>query len=307
MRIFHQYFLGHLRSTIKKLSLGIIGSLAVWVCTTSNVQAQTRSEDFILKPTIYVNIDATTWKTRGRLLYDVEGTILKKVGLAGFQVVREVIYPHEYELVVIYREEQGAQYAIDAWGTTIRVNFRFSGLGLPQSKTWNIVEFSEDVQFASPPYLDALVKLETHPYYFFLGELLESLMHGQDSSLSEGLKTAVEQRLTVAYPPPSVLAGRATAQDHFMDSSTVVYQDLAFHRALKALQQEGRFSDQELVFIARKVLVSPLRSLRLQAVQVLMQGQDLESCGRFRDLAEHDPDSVIRTQAKQFMHQCPSS
>ena len=242
--------------------------------------AQSPDEGSVLKPTIYVNIDATTWKTRGRFLYDLEGTILKKVGLAGFQVVRQVTQPHEYELLVIYREERGEQYRVDAWGTTIRGDFRFSGMSLSHPATWTIVEYSKNTVSASPPYLDALVKFETHPYYFFLGGILRYLVE-QNGPLEEGFLTAFEQRVFSVYPESSLQRDRATAQDHFMDPPSVVYQDLAFQRAFEELRRQG-YSEQKMVPMARKVLLSPTRGLRLEAVQLLVQAKDFESCSRLK-------------------------
>lgn len=298
--------MGHFitRKTSFTLLGWVVGSLVLGVCQSEWVRAQVQVEDFVLKPTIYVNIDASTWKPRGRLLYDLEGTILKKVGLAGFQVVREVTHPHECELLVVYREERGEQYAVNAWGTTIQGEFRFSGMAIPHPVTWRIVEFSENAKFASPPYLDALVKFETHPYYFFLGGILMSLLQN-DGSLAEGLKNAVEQRLPFAYSPSSVAGERATAQDHFMDSSYLVYQDLAFQRALEALKRQ-QYSKVDLVPIARKVLDAPLRTLRLQAVDILLEAEDHDSCPRLMVLAKQDVDLEVRTKAQQFLNQCPS-
>ena len=54
------------------------------------------------QPTIQVIVQASTWKTRGRLLYDVEGSILKKLSLAGFRAVQDKKKPHQYQLVVQY-------------------------------------------------------------------------------------------------------------------------------------------------------------------------------------------------------------
>jgi len=294
----------HTRKASFTLLGWIVGSLVLGVCQPEWVRAQAQVEDFVLKPTIYVNIDTSTWKPRGRLLYDLEGTILKKVGLAGFQVVREVTHPHECELLVVYREERGEQYDVNAWGTTIRGEFRFSGMAVSRPVTWRIVEFSENARFASPPYLDALVKFETHPYYFFLGGILMSLMHN-DGRLTEGFKNAVEQRLLFAYSPSSVAEGRATAQDHFMDSSNLVYQDLAFQRALETLQEQ-QYPEEDLVPIARKVLGAPSRALRLQALDILIKAEDRDSCTRLRELAKQDSDLEVRMKAQQFFNQCPS-
>ena len=77
----------------------------------------------------------------------------------------------------------------------------------------------------------------------------------------------------------SLQRDRATAQDHFMDPPSVVYQDLAFQRAFEELRRQG-YSEQKMVPMARKVLLSPTRGLRLEAVQLLVQAKDFLQ-GRF--------------------------
>ncbi len=267
--------------------------------------AQSPDRESVLKPTIFVNIDAATWKTRGRFLYDLAGTILKKVGLAGFQVVRQVTQPHEYELLVVYREERGEQYRIDAWGTTIRGEFRFSGMSLSHPATWTIVEYSQNTVSASPPYLDALVKFETHPYYFFLGGILRYLVE-QNGNLEDAFLAALEQRIFSVYPEQLGPRDRATAQDHFMDPPSVVYQDLAFQRAFEELQRQG-YSERKMVPMARKVLLSPTRALRLTAVQWLVRAEDFASCSRLKGVVEQDADPEVRGRVQAFLSQCPPS
>lgn len=297
-----------IRIVFKKQSVRLGLILCSWMlCLWGGERslAQSPDEGSVLKPTIFVNIDATTWKTRGRFLYDLEGTILKKVSLAGFQVVRDVTQPHECELLVVYREERGEQYRIDSWGTTIRGDFRFSGMALSHPASWTIVENSRNIVFGSPPYLDALMNFETHPYYFFLGEVLRYVVE-QDGQMKEGLLKALEQRITWAYPPSSVQREDATVQDHFMESSNVVYQDLAFQRAFEELRLQG-YSEQTLVPMARKVLSSPARALRLQAVQLLASAQDFQSCSRVKGIVKQDADPEVLTQVQPFLAKCPSS
>lgn len=255
-----------------------------------------------LKPAIYVNVETSTWKTRGRLLYDIEGTILKKLSMAGFQPVRDSKIPHEFELSVRYQEKRGEQYRIEAWGTVIRCQFRFSGVSLNRAVSWEIVEYSENSVSGSPPYLDAVVNFETSPLYYFLGELL--MFHVEKSGqIHEGLKSVLEERVSKAYSFPVSVSDRATAQDHFMDSSNVVYQDMAFQRAIDKLRGD-HFPERELLPIAQKVSHSPARSLRLRAVQLLGSVGDPGACYRLKVLAGEDPDKEVRHQAKQFVEDC---
>ena len=121
------------------------------------------------QPTIQVVVKASTWKTRGRLLYDIEGSILKKLSLAGFQMVHDPKKVHQYQLVVQYEEERGAQYGVELWGTTINGTFFLRGGGMAQPIKWEIHETSTNTVSGPAPYLDALLKFETHPITSFWG------------------------------------------------------------------------------------------------------------------------------------------
>ena len=127
---------------------------------------------WINAPSVYVDVVAETWKTRGRLLYDIEGSVLRKLASSGFRFVRHQDERHELTLVVRYQEERGEQYDINAYGTVIHGKFH---LDSPQSESawqFTISETSNNSISGPPPYLDALEKFETNPYYFFLGDIL---------------------------------------------------------------------------------------------------------------------------------------
>ena len=54
--------------------------------------------------TIYLEVERSTWKPRGRHLYDVESSIRVQLTSMGFQAVRGREEPHDLTLQVSYRE-----------------------------------------------------------------------------------------------------------------------------------------------------------------------------------------------------------
>ena len=252
------------------------------------------------QPTIQVVVQTSTWKTRGRLLYDVEGTILKKLSLAGFQAVHDTKRSHQYQLVVRYEEERGAQYGVKLWGTTINVSFLFRGAHISEPFTWEIRETSTNIVSGPAPYLDALLKFETHPHYFFLGSMLQRMTKGVGKQ-ADALTQAVAELVLVVYPTidEAVTQDGVRIQDHFMDNSQRVYQEVALQRALDELVLQD-IPDDTLAPIAERLLDSADPHSRIRAVQILGRTQNTAFQEKIKKLATDDPYLAVRQAAKQF-------
>lgn len=252
------------------------------------------------QPTIQVIVQTSTWKTRGRLLYDVEGSILKKLSLAGFQAVHDAKKPHQYQLVVQYEEERGAQYGAELWGTTINASFLFRGANISEPLTWEIRETSTNTVSGPAPYLDALLKFETHPHYFFLGSMLQKMSKGIGSQPG-ALTQAVTEFVLVVYPTIDEMASQdgVRIQDHFMENSQRVYQEVALQRALDELIHQD-IPDDTLAPIAERLLDSADPHSRIRAVQILGGTQNAALREKINKLATDDPYRAVRQAAKQF-------
>ena len=254
----------------------------------------------IEQPTIQVVVQASTWKTRGRLLYDIEGSILKKLSLAGLQAIHDTKKPNQYQLVVQYEEERGAQYGVALWGTTINAMFLFRGVGMAEPISWEIHETSTNTVSGPAPYLDALLKFETHPHYFFLGKMLERMTKGVGSQ-PEALMLAVTEFVQVVYPTiaEAIPQDGVRIQDHFMDNSRRVYQEVALQRALDELMNQD-ISDDTLAPIAERLLESTDPHSRVRAVQILGRTKNVAFREKIDKLATADPNRAVRQAAQQF-------
>ena len=252
------------------------------------------------KPSILVRVQASTWKTRGRLLYDIEGSILKKLSLAGFQTTQDPKMPHHFLLVVQYQEERGAQYGVALWGTTIHVNFVLQGATLIKPIRWEIRETSTNRISGPAPYLDALLKFETHPEYFFLGAMMKGIVKGireKPDVLMQGVKEFVMD----IYPSinQDVTEDGVRVQDHFMDNSNRVYQEVALQRALDELVNQN-IPDDRLAPIAKRLIESSDPHSRIRAVQILGRTHNGAFLETLKRLAVEDPNRTVRQTAQQF-------
>ena len=282
----------------------IVFTFLMFMSLSLGIGEITRAEKLVLsgndRPTIQVIVQASTWKTRGRLLYDIEGSILKKLSLAGFRSIHDAKKPHQYQLVVQYKEERGEQYGVELWGTTIHATFFLRGAGMAESKSWKIHEASTNMVSGPAPYLDALLKFETHPHYFFLGAMLGRMTTG-GSSQSDALRQAVTEFISLVYPTidEAIPQDGVRIEDHFMDNSGRVYQEVALQRALDELVHQEISYDQ-LVPIAERLLESTDPHSRVRAIQVLGKMQNAAIREKIDKLANEDPHHAVRQAAKQF-------
>ena len=94
-------------------------SASVQYLTDPNVFPSIRTAN-----TIYVDVRTSTWKTRGRLLWDAPADVRAKLIAVGFEIVREKNQPHALTLTGVYEETRGRQFGINRYGTVLSGAFR---------------------------------------------------------------------------------------------------------------------------------------------------------------------------------------
>lgn len=250
-------------------------------------------------PTVYLDVDASTWKTRGRLLYDIEGTVLKKLASAGFHFVRNEQDEHELTLVILYREERGEQYNINAFGTVIHGRFYLDPQPSDSSWEFSISETSSNSISGTPPYLDALEKFETNPYYFFLGDILRGHIQLKLDP-SEGLIYALEQMMSLksnSIQPdnPTLTDPPRRPEPHAMRSSQELYTTTAVQRAIDEYVDSR---DRRILPVLFRLIHHRATAIRLRAVEALGVFQARESRPYLAELSQKDHDPQVRQTAK---------
>ena len=248
-------------------------------------------------PSIHIQVEANTWKTRGRLYWDVEGSLIKKLAATGFKIVRNQENPHQLILQVLYKEERGEQYDINAYGTVIHGTFLLENS--PSGGPWKlkISETSINSISGTPPYLDVLDKFQTNPYYFFVGEILRgNVEKGLDprGGLIYALELVLRNENATGWR--SGTSGRdAGSHLHTMDSDRVFYKNRAIRRAINDCVEAN---DRRIVPVLSKLLSFPDSAVRIRSIEAMGSFGVKESRSRLLQMAQNDPDIQVRETAK---------
>lgn len=158
---------------------------------------------------VYVDARASTWRSRGRVSFSLVPSLRMKLQAAGFTVVTDPGAPHDLTLNVIYREERGRQFRIDLYGTEIVCQIRLEHAALGPLFNLTIRQSSTYQDLDTGPYVEALHRLETDPYYYFLGDLVKGRVAARldlTGSLVQGLQRMVSSELStglITEAPPN--------------------------------------------------------------------------------------------------------
>jgi hypothetical protein len=248
-------------------------------------------------PSVYVEVDTKTWKTRGRLYWDVKGSMIKKLAETGFGIVRNKEAPHDLTLKVFYQEDRGEQYSINAYGTVIRCTFLLETLSTENPWKVNISESSTNVISGIPPYLDVLDKFQTNPYYFFIGEILRgNLENGLDPR--GGLIYALKRILAIENTKPK--EGQAIGRDagshlHTMFSDSEFYKTEAIRRAIDDCVDA---KDRRIIPVFSHLLNHRESAVRLRTIEAIGSFGAEGARPLLLQMAQNDPDAQVRETAK---------
>lgn len=213
--------------------------------------------------TIYVDVQTSSWKPRGRVLYDVEGSIRSKLSDAGLEVVRVPDHPRDFVLSVEYHESRGEQYAINSYGTIITCTFTLSHEEDGSVFAMTIDESSRPSRRGTPPYLEALQRFQTNPYYYFLGHIVAGRLQSQLNrvdALVAGLRAHALQQIKEESSSSEV------NNPHTMQPSDKVYGAEA---SLRAVEELGRLQHTDAIPVLITLLEYPDARVQAKTRQVL--------------------------------------
>lgn len=250
-------------------------------------------------PSVYVDVDAETWKTRGRLLYDIEGSVLRKLASAGFNLVRVKDDTHELTLIVRYWEERGEQYNINAYGTVIHGKFYLDSSQSESSWEFTISETSSNSISGPPPYLDALEKFETNPYYFFLGDILRG--HIQENLEPRGgLIFALERMISQERGIIQLDGISPTNSIKFPGPHTMLsYQELSDTTAIRrSISEFVNSRDHRVTPVLFRLIHHREAPVRIRAVEALGTFHVKESRSDLFEMSQKDIDPQVRQTAQ---------
>ena len=253
--------------------------------------------------TISIDIAFSTWMPRGKSLTDVTPSLRTSLATAGFTVVRNPTDSHELTLKVDYREERGKQYKFDMYGTDIICVIQLEHPELGSLLDMTIRESSANPESGTPPYLEALERFQTNPYFYFLGQFVRASITSRPDRtgvLLQSLQRLIdnEHRRSDLHAP-DLGDGRLE-----MVHGETLYPQLVRENTIREL---GRLKDPQAVPLLTTLLGHRSRQVRLLSVHALGTIRADEARPAIERVAQQDGDREVRQAAAAALAGLPGS
>jgi hypothetical protein len=224
-----------------------------------------RGQSAAAEPVIYLDVQASTWRPRGRISFGIEPILRMKLISAGFVVTRDSEEQHDLIVRVVYREERGEPIAVNLYGTHISCRIL---LDRPQQEGGQSISIHESPSYrelVTAPYVEVVEKLQTNPYFYFFGDIARGWHRDLDTTgaLIQALERQLNQELH--KPPP-------TPMDTLV-SPAETFPDLEAHfgpaAQLNAVEELARLKDPRAVELLERLMMQAERRTRLRAVYAM--------------------------------------
>ncbi|MDA0738152.1 MAG: hypothetical protein O2999_04695 [Nitrospirae bacterium] len=248
---------------------------------------------------IYIDVHTSTWKPRGVMYWDVEGSLLVKLRDAGFDVVRNPTDPHTLTLAVDYLESKGQAFAVNRFGTVIDGTFRISHQTEGPLFEIHIHETAVPTVTGTPPYLDVLLNFLTNPYYHYFGEIVWGEIHGtQDPHeiLIRSLLADVTQLQNVKEAD-SVMDHSRRPQ-HSVPLDKKQYAPVAVYRTIEGLVTA---KDIRLVEILKPLVTYPDVNVQVRSIKAFGDFRVTEAFPFLENLSQSTQRVEIRLATQHTM------
>jgi hypothetical protein len=281
---------------MRQLGFILLLFICLW-CNPSFVQAEQDSTDHqakaVTEQVIYLDVQASTWRPRGRISFGIVPTLRTKLTAAGFTVTEDRDRPHEMTLSVDYREERGKPISFNLFGTEISCLFILHPVAHGLAPSVHIYE-SPSYSDLVAPYVEVVEKLQANPYFYFVGDIVRDWAHAQldtTGALIQALDRKVDREL---HPRP------VTPLDT-LESPAETFPDLDAHFAVAAqhntVEELGRLKDPRAIDLLEKLLFHPDRQTRVRAVLALGQFDAPSIPPIMTRVVEADSDRTVRDAA----------
>ncbi len=241
--------------------------------------------------TIYVDVQASTWKTRGRLLWDAEADIRAKLIAVGFEIVREKNQPHALTLTGSYDETRGRQFGINRYGTVLTGTFRIEHHEKGPLFEITIQEKATLTPSGTLPYLDSLHNFLTNPYYHFLGEIVDGQIHRNQDAHRVFLKELRAKVAREAVPTTSEDFDWLPEGIHSMQQAHTLYEPVATRRTIEEFVQT---QDDRIVGILPDLLNHPDVYVKVRSVEAFGDFRVMDALSLLRDLEKNAKEVEVR-------------
>jgi hypothetical protein len=247
-------------------------------------------------PSIYLEIRATTWRRHQMAGVPVAPTIRSKLRDAGFTLVHEPQAPHDFVLRIDYQETRGGEVSFGEWQTDMTCAMTLEHPQHGVIGQWTVQTTPAVSTTSRVSYIDSQYELQSHPYIFFLGELVRRASAKQPDTaavLVEGLAYISRERVNeLVERTPDNWNAHGTAP---IDAA---YVPMAVQKTIYELV---RLKDERAVPVFIKLVRSRDAQFRLDAVQALGMMGATEARPVLETAASQDRDIDVRRAAQEAL------
>jgi HEAT repeats len=243
---------------------------------------------------LYLDLDASTWRSRGRISFGIAPALRLKLTSAGLGVTQDPDTPHDATLKVVYREERGKQISVNSFGTDIRCLVRLDDPKNEQALSLVIHESPSYTDLVNAPYVEVLEKLQANPYFYFLGVIVRERMQTHvdtTGALIRALDLHFDREL---HPQPVTPLDTLASPGETFPDLDALFSEAAEQNTVEEL---GRLKDSRAVDVLERLTSHANRLTRLRAVVALGQFDDPSIAPVMTRVAEADSDGEVRDAA----------
>jgi hypothetical protein len=280
-------------------SLFSIGLTAVSLSATAeDTPSHPTTAGFSREPVIYLDVQASTWRPRGRVSFGIIPSLRMKLASAGFAVTQAPENPHDLTLTVEYREERGKQISLNLFGTEITCAIL---LDHPQQGRLLFTKIHESPGYAelvTAPYVEVVEKFQANPYFYFLGDLIRGRVDAHLDTTS-ALIQALDRHIDRERHP------RAATSFDTLESPAETFSDFDLHFSAlaqeNAVEELGRLKDSRAIELLKTLMFHSDTRTRLRAVLALGEFDAPSLAPAMARVVRADSDAGVRDAAKAVL------
>lgn len=270
----------------------------------SSIESATPIEEHsrIEKPVVYLDAEATTWRSRGRVSFSIIPSLKTKLTAAGFAVTQDPEHPHDLTVIVRYREERGRQISLNLYGTDVHCAITVEHPQKGRMLDLTLGEVPDYAELVTAPYIEVVDKFQANPYFHFLGELIRDRVD-QSRDVTESLITALNREMYPATPVVVTPLDTLVSPAETFPNLDEHFSSIAWERAIDEL---GRLRDPRAVELLLKSASHPDHRVRLHAVLALEGFASPSVVPTVTHVAQSDTDVSVRNAAKAVLARLPT-
>ena len=243
---------------------------------------------------LYLDLDTSTWRSRGRISFGIAPTLRLKLVSAGLGVIQDPTASHDATLKVEYREERGKQISVNSFGTDITCLVRLEVPQNEQTLSLVIHESPSYTDLVNAPYVEVIEKLQANPYFYFLGAIVRERIQTRVDTTGALIRALDLQFDRELHPPPVTPLDTLVSPGETFPDVDALFLATAEQNTVEEL---GRLKDTRAIDLLERLTLHANRLTRLRAVVALGQFDDPSIPPVMTRVAQSDSDAAVRDVA----------